>query len=580
MQQMHRVAAGLAVVVAAGFVPGAPAAVGSETGERHRAAASCVDEGGNAAVRNPKLVRNIDTGETGWFSSPGLVDLDGDGRLEIVAPFYSTFVFDATGPPARQGAGEQGPGLRRRRWSPTSRATASPTSWSAGNEGTVAAYELRGGGLHLKDGWPASTTSGGQSPGGTRARGRRPRRRRPGRGGGHDHEHLADRRPGLRLRRERAAVPAVGRPLPAWPRYNRLAGPGNDRASTGSATTATARTARTSASATSTTTPSSRSSPPSTTTRSTPSTSTAPRSSPRPGSPTASPTREGRRMGWGQFIRWADPGSSGATTTATPARGRARRDEAWLQWTASPPVGGRPRRRRPQRGDRHPQRRDATSPTAPRATRSWCSTARTATAARSARRHPGFETLPMSNRPVHRPDGDWYPPSGIPAPTVVDILGDAPARDRRGAARRQGLRGRPGRPAALDHHLRAAAREDLRLRGGRGRPQPGRHARAGLRHLRAASATPDAWSCCRAHGKGLSVDAAAPPGPGRQRHRRAGRALDRRPRPATARSRSSSPPSTTASTSTRCRARAPAACRGRPGAGTCSATGWAPATAP
>ena len=43
---------------------------------------------------------------------------------------------------------------------------------------------------------------------------------------------------------------------------------------------------------------------------------------------------------------------------------------------------------------------------------------------RSARRHAGFEKLPMSNRPVHRRSGDWYPPTGIPAPTVVDILGD------------------------------------------------------------------------------------------------------------------------------------------------------------
>ena len=37
----------------------------------------------------------------------------------------------------------------------------------------------------------------------------------------------------------------------------------------------------------------------------------------------------------------------------------------------------------------------------------------------------GFEKLPMSNHPVFRPDGDWYPPSGIPAPTVVNILGNA-----------------------------------------------------------------------------------------------------------------------------------------------------------
>ena len=44
--------------------------------------------------------------------------------------------------------------------------------------------------------------------------------------------------------------------------------------------------------------------------------------------------------------------------------------------------------------------------------------------ARSARRHRGFGTPPLSRRPAFRPDGDWYPPSGIPAPTVVNIVGD------------------------------------------------------------------------------------------------------------------------------------------------------------
>ena len=43
---------------------------------------------------------------------------------------------------------------------------------------------------------------------------------------------------------------------------------------------------------------------------------------------------------------------------------------------------------------------------------------------RSARRHPGFTTLPRSGKPAVRPSGDWYPPSGIPAPTIVDISGD------------------------------------------------------------------------------------------------------------------------------------------------------------
>src|SRR5829696_8096602 len=60
-------------------------------------ALTSVDGASGKRVVPPQFVRNIDTGETGWFSSPGLVDLDRDGRLEIVAPFYSTFVFDARG---------------------------------------------------------------------------------------------------------------------------------------------------------------------------------------------------------------------------------------------------------------------------------------------------------------------------------------------------------------------------------------------------------------------------------------------------------------------------------------------------
>jgi hypothetical protein len=59
--------------------------------------AACKSEGGSAPVQTPKFVRNIAAGETGWFSSPAVVDLDGNGKKEIVAPLYSTFVFDASG---------------------------------------------------------------------------------------------------------------------------------------------------------------------------------------------------------------------------------------------------------------------------------------------------------------------------------------------------------------------------------------------------------------------------------------------------------------------------------------------------
>src|SRR5687768_17646357 len=92
-------------------------------------------------VAKPRFVRNIDTGETGWFSSPGLVDLDGDGRLEIVAPFYSTFVFDARGRLLGKGQASEG-----RVYPPSVVADLEgdgvPDIVVAGNEGTVAAYEL------------------------------------------------------------------------------------------------------------------------------------------------------------------------------------------------------------------------------------------------------------------------------------------------------------------------------------------------------------------------------------------------------------------------------------------------------
>ncbi|HKE79095.1 MAG TPA: VCBS repeat-containing protein, partial [Solirubrobacteraceae bacterium] len=116
-----------------------------------------------AAVAKPRFVRNIPTGETGWFASPGLVDLNGDGRLEIVAPFYSTFVFDARGRLLGKGTATKG-----RVYAPEVVADLDgdkvPEIVVGGNEGTVAAYDLVGGRLVLKPGWPASTCSGGQCP--------------------------------------------------------------------------------------------------------------------------------------------------------------------------------------------------------------------------------------------------------------------------------------------------------------------------------------------------------------------------------------------------------------------------------
>ena len=113
---------------------------------------------------------------------------------------------------------------------------------------------------------------------------------------------------------------------------------------------------------------------------------------------------------------------------------------------------------------------------------------------RSARRHAGFVNPPLTRKPAVRGAGDWYPPSGIPAPTVVDIAGD-------------------GRPEIIDavpvrRNARAAVRiaVDLANRGAITRSEAasyagrsmGRNTAAG--HMRAAvrSGIPDRTPNARA----------------------------------------------------------------------------------
>ena len=132
---------------------------------------------------------------------------------------------------------------------------------------------------------------------------------------------------------------------------------------------------------------------------------------------------DGRRMGWGQFIRWADPRVERrhyhlhVGEWPSPAR------QTWLQWTASPPSvadlegDGRNEVVGIPNTEKH----------IPYRTQGFAFMVLDGSygdGRRSARRHRGFVHLVTSNRPAYRPDGDWYPPSGIPAPTVVDLVGD------------------------------------------------------------------------------------------------------------------------------------------------------------
>ena len=428
MQPPRHVAAALGVLLVAGLVPGSPAVgrvadadpVHGARGDE--AAGECVSEGGTGAVRPPRFVRRMATGETGWFSSPGLVDLDGDNRLEIVAPFYSTFVFDAKGRQLGRGTASEG------RVYPPSVVTDLEGDGVhdivvAGNAGTVAAYEFRGGGLHVKAGWPASTNSGGQSP---EARGLAA----ADLDGDGTVEVVAtttntsssgaqvfvfDAKGGL--------FQPKGGHSPAWPRYNQLAGAGNDlsfnqvgnhgygaygenvgignidddsdleiittfdnhqiNAFNLDGTSILAS----------------------------------------PWFTNRQSEAEGRRMGWGQFIRWADPRVERRHYHQHTGPWPSPADQAWLQWTASPPAvadldgDGRNEVIGIPNVERHiPYRTQAHA--------FMVLDGAYGDGSRSARRHAGFEKLPMSNRPVHRPSGDWYPPTGIPAPTVVDIVGD------------------------------------------------------------------------------------------------------------------------------------------------------------
>ncbi len=404
MQMPHPVVSGLGVLLMAWLLPGPAPAAAPASGRIERAAAPCVAAGGTGAVQRPRLVRQLPTGETGWFSSPGLVDLDGDGRLEIVAPFYSTFVFDAEGRLLGKGRASKG-----RVYAPGVVADLEGDGVKdivvGGNEGTVAAYEFRGGRLQRKPGWPASTNSGGQSP---EVRGLA--------AGDLDGDGRVEvvatttntARKGAQVfvfdSRGRLFKPA-GHPH-AWPRnrgygaYGENVGIGNIDDDPQLEILATFDNHQIDALNLDGT------------------------------SILASPwftSREsgatGKRMAWGDFIRWADPQverrhyhlHKGAWPS--PAR------QPWLQWTASPPSVA------DLDGDGHNEviGLPNVEKHIPYRTQGYAFMVLDGAygdGSRSAMRHPGFEKLPMSNHPVHRPDGDWYPPSGIPAPTVVDLTGD------------------------------------------------------------------------------------------------------------------------------------------------------------
>jgi hypothetical protein len=391
-----------------------PTAIAGSTG--------CRAQGGTAPVAAPRFVRTIRTGQTGWFSSPGLVDLDGDGSKEIVAPFYSTFVYGATGKRLGTGTATQG-----RVYAPEVVADLDGDGTKeivvGGNEGTVAAYTLTHGRLTLKPGWPASACSGGQCP---EIRGLAAADLD---GDGHL-EVVATTTNTSPTGAQVFVFTAGGKlfhpkgsPATSWPRYNTLAGAGNDAGFNGIGNHGYGAYGENVGIANLD-------------------------DDPEPEivvtydnheinvfnadgtSVLASPwytNRQsgfsGRRLGWGQFIRWLDPAVEDAQYHGHTGPWPDVRTTMWLQWTASPPSMA------DLDGDGHDEVIGVPNAEQkePYETQGYAFLALDGAqdgGARSARRHAGFERPLLSAKPAVRPDGDWYPPSGIPAPSLVDLTGD------------------------------------------------------------------------------------------------------------------------------------------------------------
>jgi len=402
----HRVARMSGVLLVTGLLQTAvpsPALAPASAAPR-RAAVACSAQGGGGVVQKPERVRNIPTGETGWFSSPSLADLDGDGQMEIVAPFYSTFVFDAQGHLLGKGRSSKGrvyaPGVLT-----DLEGDGIPDIVVGGNEGTVAAYEFTGGHLRRKQGWPASTTSGGQAP---EVRGLAAADL-----DGDGRVEVVTTTTNTSAKGAQVFVFDAngqlfrpGGQAHAWPRsrgygaYGENVGIGNIDDDPQLEIITTFDNHQINAFNLD---------------------GTSVLASPWFTNPESG--AEGQRMAWGDFIRWASPKVERRHyhlhTGAWPSPAR----QPWLQWTASPPSvadldgDGRNEVIGLPNVEKH----------IPYRTQGYAFVVLDGAygdGSRSAMRHPGFTSLVVSNRPMHRPDGDWYPPSGIPAPTLVDLTAD------------------------------------------------------------------------------------------------------------------------------------------------------------
>ncbi|MGD8257441.1 MAG: FG-GAP-like repeat-containing protein [Desulfobacterales bacterium] len=393
--------------------------IGSATGGERNPVCAAGESSGE--VERPQFVMNL-PGQTSWYASPVIVDLDDDGRKELIAAYYSVYVYDSDGTLLDKVDGGNG-----RIYAPHVVVDLEGDGIPElvyGNSNEVYAYEWEDLQFKLKAGWPADTTTAGESPevrglaaadlnndGFIEVVATTTQTQSTEDGGAQVFVFSPDGSP----------FQPAGLSYPAWPRYNNLSGQGGDADRNGQGhhgfgcyglnvgignidddndleIIITYDNHHIQA------------------------------FDPNGVAINASSYFTNRAseyvnmpMTWGQFIRWADPQVEADHYHNHVGEWPHPSKQEWLQWTASPPnivdldldnkneVVGIPNI-------------EFNVPYETQAYGVMVLEGSHGDGSRSAMRKAGWEVLPRGRAPIEV-DG-WYPPNGVPAPTTVNIQGD------------------------------------------------------------------------------------------------------------------------------------------------------------
>ncbi len=387
---------------------------------------TCTSEGGTAKVQKPVCVKNIHYTDTSWFASPAIVDLDGDGKSELVGAFEDLYVWDTNGSlivTAEKGSGDL---LTGRIYTGAIIADLDGDGVKeivVGAGKGVAAYEYKNRTLTMKSGWPVLANHSGES---YQVRGLA--------GADLDGDGSIEIIATTTADPQGAQVwvfdahgklyqPKGLTAWKAWPRFNKLTGQGNDADVNGSGHHASGcyglnvaignidddkemeilvtydshlinafeHDGRSKMASSWFTNPDS--------------------------------SHLGKPLDWGQFIRWEDPTieknhyHDHKGSWPDPAKG-----QVWLNWTQSPPVIA------DLDGDGHNEivaisNAESGNPVTTQHETFMVLEGAYGQADRSARRLAGWETLPTTQKPQAHPSG-YSPQISVPAPTLVDLDGD------------------------------------------------------------------------------------------------------------------------------------------------------------